>query len=114
MTNSIILGNSPSASSLITVNAAFNPDDTNFVSAGAGIYYLAANSPFHLAGTSGISSRLQNELKGKTTYPPVVIPAYTTLSGEMTLSPQAQRYTNSAPDLGYYYDALDYTVADMI
>jgi hypothetical protein len=29
------------------------------------------------------------------------------------LSAQASRYTNGAPDIGYYYDALDYTVASL-
>ena len=36
-----------------------------------------------------------------------------TLAGELTLAPQAARYTNGAPDYGSYYDALDYTVAWM-
>jgi hypothetical protein len=31
----------------------------------------------------------------------------------MALSPRVARYTNGPPDLGYYYDALDYSVADM-
>ena len=114
LTNSIVWGNSPEASSLSTVNVAFNPDTTNFASADAGNYYLTTGSPLHNAGTSGISPRLQNELKNKTTCPPVVIPADTTNSGAMTLAPQAQRYTNGAPDLGYYYDALDYTVGMLV
>ena len=29
------------------------------------------------------------------------------------MAPQASRYTNGAPDLGYYYDALDYSVANL-
>jgi len=114
LTNCIIWGNSVNASSLATVNVAFNPDLTNFQTADAGIYYLAANSPLHNAGTSGISPRLQNELKGKTTYPPVAIAGYTTNSGAIMLSPQALRYTNGVPDMGYYYDALDYTVGMLV
>ena len=35
------------------------------------------------------------------------------LTGNLTLMPQVARYTNGAPDRGYYYDALDYTVAWM-
>ena len=114
LTNSIVWGNSPTASSLSTVNVAFNPNDTNFQSSGLGHYYLAANSPLHRGGTANISPRLQGELQGKTTCPPIDIAVYTTLSGEMTLAPQAPRYTNGPPDIGYYYDALDYTVATMI
>ncbi len=111
LTNSILWGNSPTATTLSTVNVASNPDGTNFVYEGNGSYYLAANSPLHHSGTSGISSRLQTELQNKTTYSPVSIAANTVISGSFTFSPQALRYTNGAPDLGYYYDALDYSVA---
>jgi len=113
LTNSIVRGNSPTASSLSTVHVAVNPDDTNFLSEGNGYYYLAANSPLHNAGTAGISSRLQSELQHKTTCSPVPIAAFTQISGSLTLSPQASRYTNGAPDLGYYYDALDYSIANL-
>jgi hypothetical protein len=37
----------------------------------------------------------------------------TTITGDLTLSPQAPRYTNGAPDIGFYYDALDYSVASL-
>ena len=37
-----------------------------------------------------------------------------TISGQLTLFPQAVRYTGGAPDLGYAYDPLDYTIADMV
>lgn len=109
LTNTIIIGqpfNLPNTCSQVI----FNPDPTNFQSVGVGGYYLAANSPLHHAGNAGISSRLQNELQCKTTFPPIAIAAFTTNTGALMLSPQAPRYTNGAPDLGYYYDALDYTV----
>ena len=35
------------------------------------------------------------------------------MSGQITLSAQAGRYTGGSPDLGYHYDALDATVAQM-
>jgi hypothetical protein len=35
-------------------------------------------------------------------------------AGQMMFVPQAARYTNGAPDIGYYYVALDYTMADLI
>jgi len=111
LTNSIIWGNFATPSTLSTVNVAFNPDETNFQASAQGYYYLAADSPLHRAGTASISPRLQAELRNKTTYPPVAFPALMELSGDITLGPQAPRYTAGAPDLGYHYDALDYTVA---
>ena len=114
LVNSIVLGNSVTAAHVLPVNVAFNPDPGNFQPTGAGNYYLAPTSPLHNAGTATISPRLQSELQAKTTYPPVVIADFTTNSGSMTLAPQAPRYVGGAPDLGWYYDALDYTVADMI
>jgi hypothetical protein len=112
--NSLIWGSTPTATSLASLYVVLNPDGTNFVSSGAGNYYLAANSPLHRSGWSDISSRLQTELKNKTTFAPVAIAPFTQISGQITLAPQAQRYTNGAPDIGYFYDALDYTVAGLI
>jgi hypothetical protein len=114
LTNCIIWGSTPAASSLASVHVVLNPDVTNFVTAGAGVYYLAANSLLHQSGAATISPRLLTELRNKTTYAPVVIAPFTQISGSITLSPQAARYTNGAPDVGYFYDALDYIVANMI
>src|SRR5581483_7183235 len=114
LTNSVILGNSVNAATLLTDHVVFNPSATNFEINGAGRYYLAANSPLHGSGTGSISPTLKDELKNKTTYAPVVIPSEYQLSGEMILGPTAIRDTNSAPDLGYHYDPLDYTVAGMV
>jgi hypothetical protein len=113
LTNSIYWGTTLTASSLSTINVAQSPNNTNFVSEGYGSYYLAANSSLHNAGTANISSRLQSELQHKTTYAPVPIAVNTTITGDLTLSPQAPRYTNGAPDIGFYYDALDYSVANL-
>jgi len=52
-------------------------------------------------------------LKTKTTQPPVALPAQVYLTGHLTLPPEVPRYVTGPPDLGYYYDALDYTVALM-
>jgi hypothetical protein len=113
LTNSIVWGNSLSALTVASVNVAMNPDNTNFVSVGEGNYYLAANSPLHHSGTANISERLQTELQAKTTYPPLAIADGAQIGGQITLSPQVSRYTNGAPDIGYYYDALDYTVGSL-
>src|SRR6266511_644091 len=83
-----------------------------FGSQGAGNYYLSAGHSFRNAGTtSGLSSSLLNELKKRTTYPPAA------LSGPVTsytiMSPQAQRDTDTL-DLGYHYEALDWTVTGVL
>ena len=111
LTNSLIWGYPLTASAVNTVNVAMNPDPTNFVSVGEGNYYLAPTTPFHGSGTASITPRLQTELQHKTTSAPISISSGLAMSGQMMLSPQAQRYTNGAPDLGYYYDAMDYTVS---
>jgi hypothetical protein len=114
LTNSILWGNPLSASSVSTVNVAIKPDNTNFVSAGQGNYYLAPNSPLHNTGTANISPRLQAEFQHKTTYAPLALPFALQITGDLTLCPQAPRFTNGSPDYGYYYDALDYTAASLL
>ncbi len=113
LTNSIVWGNALAASSLSTINTAFNPDRTNFRVSAQGNYYLAADSPLRHAGTASISQELQNLLRQKTTAAPINLPALMEISGTMTFGPQAARYTGGAPDLGYYYDALDYSIGDV-
>ena len=111
LTNCIVLGNAISASTFLTANVAINPNKTNFVTVDDGYYYLAANSPLHGSGTSNISPQLQTELRHKTTFAPIHFPVGWGIEGQMTLSPQVPRYTNGAPDIGYYYDVLDYSIA---
>lgn len=111
LTNSIILGSVGSASAYAAPNSSIAPDPSNFQITGAGNYYLAAGSSLHQSGTTNVSPFLLNEFRNKTTYAPLAFPALMQESGSLTLYPQAPRYTNGAPDIGYYYDALDYTVA---
>ena len=73
---------------------------------GGGNYYLATNSIFRDLGTTNISPNVLAELKRTTTYPPIVY-SNATISIATTLSPQAQRDTDT-PDLGYHYDPMDY------
>jgi hypothetical protein len=110
LTNSIILGNVIAAS---IQNTMVNPDLANFQTNGAGNYYLTCGSSLHQAGTTNVSAQLLNEFRNKTTYAPLAFPSQMQLSGNLTLFPQTPRYTNGVPDIGYYYDALDYTVAGM-
>jgi hypothetical protein len=88
-------------------NATNASDAGVFQTVGGGGNYLAASSPYRDIGTTNISSTLLDDLRTKTTYPPI---AYTnaTFNTATTFSPQAERDTNT-PDLGYHYDPLDYT-----
>jgi hypothetical protein len=110
LTNSIILGTLGSGSTVSSQNVAIDPSGTVFQALDYANYYLAGNT-YRQAGTPNISPQLLMELTNKTTYPPVALPPLMQISGAMTLLPQVPRYTNGPPDLGYYYAALDYTVA---
>ena len=65
----------------------------------------------NIAGTTNISATLANDLRNRTTYPPIVIT--TNFTVDTTLSPQAQRDTDT-PDLGYHYDPLDYCWTSLV
>lgn len=86
-------------------------DTAPFVTCGGGQHYLRVGSPFRNAGTTTIDPGLLASLKQRTTQPPIELPHYMTISDEMTLYPAVKRYETGAPDLGYHYDALDFTVA---
>ena len=77
-----------------------------FLSVGAGGYYLATNTTFRNVGTSAIDSTLASALQKKTTYAPIVLSGYRTT--DIVLSPQAQRDSDGAYDLGWHSDPLDY------
>ncbi|MEI8042377.1 MAG: immunoglobulin domain-containing protein, partial [Verrucomicrobiota bacterium] len=113
LTNSIIVGAMPSGSAVATDHCAINPTAPVFQTNAAGSYYLTDGSPYHRAGTTSISQRLLSALQQKSTQPPLALPALLSIAGELTLGPQVSRYTNGAPDYGFYYDALDYTVTWM-
>ena len=80
------------------------PTEWPFQSADDGNYYLPAGSAYHQAGTTNISAGMLAELPRKTTYAPISFPPGMAISNQLTLFPQAGRYTNGAPDLGYAYD----------
>jgi hypothetical protein len=110
LTNSIVVGSLASGPALATDHTAVNPAPSVFQAVGSGNYYLTSANPYRRAGTAAVSPCLLAEFQQKTTQPPLALPA-SEFAGEMTLGPQAERYTNGAPDYGYYYPALDYTVA---
>jgi len=90
-----------------------NDEVQPFQTADYGNHYLSDASGFRAVGSTAIPSALLTALKTKSTRPPVSFPVYMEVTGELTLFPQVPRYVSGAPDLGYYYDALDYTVAEM-
>lgn len=110
LTNSIVTG---SANGATLINSTVAPASSNFQTNGAANYYLAVGSTLHQAGTTNISPYLLSEFRNKTTYAPIALPEFMSLWGTLTLSPEAPRYTNGPPDEGFYYDAIDYTVAGM-
>jgi hypothetical protein len=79
-----------------------------FQSVGAGNYYLTNGCNFFNAGSTNIDLALLTGLQQRTAYPPILLSNFT-VSANTTLSPQAQRDTDS-PDLGYHYDAIDYLI----
>lgn len=79
-----------------------------------GAYYLKADSVFRGKGTTtGLPVTLLPALKTKSTQPPIDFPRFMKITGQLTLFPQIPRYTSGPPDLGYWYDVLDCTVAAM-
>lgn len=108
-------GSIPSAFSGITHVKILTSDTGVFQTGGSdGSYYLASNSSYRGAGTTAINATLLTELRSKTTTPPLNLPAEFNTSGAMTFSAQVPRYAaGAAPDLGYHYDALDYTISAM-
>ena len=114
LTNSVIIGDVGTAPNLYAVNTTINPAASDFQTNSMGNYYLADGSGLRQSGTTNISPDLLNELRQKTTQPPLALPALMEVAGQLTLLPQAPRYAGGLPDRGYYYDALDYTVAYLL
>ncbi len=101
------LRTSPTCRTLTGTSGIFQPG-------GDASHYLAG-SAYRGQGTLSVDATLLAELTNKTTYPPMDLPLYFPTDGSITFAPQAKRYsTGSNPDLGYYYDALDYTVSDVV
>ena len=113
LTNSIVLGSIGTGPTLVTDHTAINPVSP-FQTVGSGNYYLQSGSPYRAAGTPAISPRLAAEFKQRSTQAPTPFSDFAQVTGDMALGPQAARYTNGAPDYGFYYPALDYTVAFMV
>jgi hypothetical protein len=91
-----------------------NSDTDVFQTSGNGSHYLPVNSNYRSFGTTAIDPTLLTALHTKTTQPPLALPLFMVLTGDLTLCPQVPRYASGPPDSGYYYDALDYTVARVL
>ena len=111
ITNSIILGALPTGPALITNHALINPTSPVFQQVDFGLYYLSNTSPYRSAGTAAISPRLSNDLRQRTTQAPISFPAFMTAANDWGLGPQTARYFDGAPDYGFHYPAVDYTVS---
>jgi hypothetical protein len=108
LTNSLLVEVTNTAYLHGTVVSNLSSDSRVFQTVGAGSHYLY-NDTYRNKGTTNISASLLAELKKETTYPPYEIT--TNITGDTVLSVQASRDTNSAPDLGYHYDPLDFVVS---
>ena len=110
-TNCLFVGMGALGAPFVGANNGTNSSDSGvFQTFGAGSHYLPADSSYRGQGTTNIDPTLLAELRQKTTQPPIVYDR-TDLSGLGTLGPQAPRDTNSAPDIGFHYDSLDYLLA---
>ena len=78
-----------------------------FQTVGAGVRYLAQNSPYRGNGVASINSTLLKELKQRTTWPPSLVLNNTNILTELNLGYRAPRDTGALPDIGYHYDGLD-------
>ena len=125
LTNSIVEGDFGQGVPANNQNVVINPDEIPFADTSNAFYYLASDSTCRAGGTTSISPAMLQLLKGKTTDAPIAISGNLSTNlldwltwgaigvDEMTLFPVAKRYNGGAPDLGFYYDPLDYTVAAM-
>jgi hypothetical protein len=113
LTNAIVygaIGHGP----VLNTNHVANPATWPFQSVNDGNYYLPSGSPYRSNGAVNISPGMLLDLAQRTTYAPISFPTNMTITGQLTLFPQAERYSGGAPDLGYYYAPLDYTLAEMM
>lgn len=110
-----ILAGSPASGSYgtnTTISCA-SYDSTNgvFQIAGAGLFYLPAISPERDAGTTSIWADLAQELKVRTTAPPIIVSSDWAAGG--ILSPWIPMDIN-IPDIGYHYDPADYYISNRV
>lgn len=94
--------NSPTVGSLCTSNSVYP-----FQQVGAGEFYLTNGCSFAGQGTTNIGSTALQEIRKRTTYPPMLYSNVTFVTN-LSLTQQAVRDAGPNLDLGYHYDPLDY------
>ena len=99
-------------STYFTYTAANGPSP--FQTGDSGKHYLTNNSGFQARGSPSIPSTLLADLKTRSTQAALWLPPEMYLTGGLSLGPRALRYVSGAPDLGYYYPVLDYSIGGMI
>lgn len=129
LTNSIILAEFGEGPALSNQNVIVDPATWPFVAGHAANYYLPPSSFLHRSGTTNISASMLQQLSHKTTDAPISFACNQNVNfvdtedpwqplglgiNEMTLFPVVKRYQGGLPDIGYYYDPVDYTVAAMM
>jgi hypothetical protein len=97
---------------VVTTNVVLTNLSMIFQPVVGGGYYLATNT-YRASGTANLGSNLRAQLRQKTTHAPI---AFTndTFTSNVVFSLQATRDTNSAPDLGYHYDPIDFVFGGVI
>ncbi len=111
LTNSFVIGVIPSGPALVADHVLASNQGGLFRTNRHGRFYLPEGSPYRGAGTTNISPRVAEMLKHKTSQPPMDFPQGMNWKGEMTLGPVVPRFAGGAPDYGYQYEAVDYTIA---
>lgn len=108
LVNSLLLDVSDIGNTSPSLTASYEGEEANtvFQTVGGAAHYLVANSPHRNVGTTSIPGNLLNDIRQRTTYPPVLL-TNQTIGTSITLSPQAQRDTDSL-DRGYHYAPLDF------
>lgn len=113
MTNCVLAAVTNFGSGYFT-NESVNVVLTNvsaFEASGAASCYLADGSTLRRAGTTNINSTLAGELRRKTTFRPATLSG--AQRGDLQLIPTVPR-GSSTPDIGYYYDPIDWAINDVV
>src|SRR5439155_1702836 len=84
------------------------PSATPFKPLGAARFYLKDDT--YRSGAAPVRAKLLDEIKQKTTFPPLILTG--TVSIDTTLTPQAQRDVTGG-SLGWHYDPIDFAVKGM-
>jgi hypothetical protein len=78
---------------------------------GNGSHYLLSDSSFKQKGSTAIPSTLVTDLKKRTTQAPLLVQYPMSIAGDTFWGQTVARYESGQPDLGFYYDPIDYMVS---